>query len=744
MLPDTFQQLSEHLRHRRLRQAIGTAQLLISQYPALAPDAEQVMQVEQDLQLMTDALLRGYEDAQRNDFFAQLLKRMHTLKDDMQMRWYRHYDAAIAGYWARAKTIRGDADSIRRQLEQLVAQKAVQQLQTQMNTDGTAANTDGSETQHYQYLNILFLRMWLSRPWRKEQEEQFAQLLLSPTIEPVDACVMVSGLTLSLLLVADERKLRVLQQVYQSSSDETVRQRALAGCLLAAYHAADSDEHNAQAAKDSVSTLADNDTARQQMLEMQMQLFYCITTEEDNRTIQRDIMPTLLKNSPIVIRDGVLIERDDDDELDDILNPHAEEQRMEEMEEGMRKMMNMQQEGVDVFFEGFSKMKHLPFFHDMAAWFMPFSLQHPALQNVHRQSPHSIPIIQALLNRGPFCDSDKYSFALVLEKTIQNLPPNLMEALSTADAEMEEHFRVQRNDPAYIRRMYLQNLFRFFQLHRDRQLFHTPLSAEAVADHTLALLSLPDTLTAPLAAFLYRRRQNKALITLAEQQQIKLDADTRLLYALALQQEGFVVRSIDMLQLVLAEQPSSVRAMSALARALMHEKRYAEARPLYNLLLEQKPHSVAYALRLALCMVETDAEEEALKIVYEQSFRHADDADVQRMLGWTLLRCRQPEKAQQALQPLAQAASATPTDSLYLAYSLWAQGQRAAAVPLLQQYATRQAQRDGTTPRRQLEQALADDGLLMQRYGIDQVEQQLILDEAIRQSGDVDTADTTQ
>jgi hypothetical protein len=80
----------------------------------------------------------------------------------------------------------------------------------------------------------------------------------------------------------------------------------------------------------------------QDVLDLQKQLVYCINTRQDNEKIQQDIIPTLMKNQNFTIsRDGIITEKEDHS-LEDILNPNAEEERMEEMEESIQKMVEMQ------------------------------------------------------------------------------------------------------------------------------------------------------------------------------------------------------------------------------------------------------------------------------------------------------------------------------------------------------------------------------------------------------------------
>ena len=90
---------------------------------------------------------------------------------------------------------------------------------------------------------------------------------------------------------------------------------------------------------------------------------------------------------------------------------------MEQMEEKVRKMMDMQKQGSDIYSGGFRQMKQFPFFYDMVNWFTPFYLDHPALRPVI-QKLGDTKFLETLMNRSNFCESDRYSLAFALEQII--------------------------------------------------------------------------------------------------------------------------------------------------------------------------------------------------------------------------------------------------------------------------------------------------------------------------------------
>ena len=231
--------------------------------------------------------------------------------------------------------------------------------------------------------------------------------MLSPTVDDHDQQLIASAITLSLLNCFDYQKWRVLVEVYAQTADEYLRQRALVGWTLAV------DSRQLTVYPEMLTRLQKllaEDNCRQELKELQMQLVYCLKADEDSQKIQQEMIPEIIKNNDQfrVTRNG--IEEIEEDPMEDILHPEASEQRMEKLEETMRKMVDMQRAGSDIYYGGFAQMKRFPFFNDTCNWLMPFYAKHPGLTQVMNDE-RSSRILLGLLRHSPFCDSDAYSFA---------------------------------------------------------------------------------------------------------------------------------------------------------------------------------------------------------------------------------------------------------------------------------------------------------------------------------------------
>ena len=150
--------------------------------------------------------------------------------------------------------------------------------------------------------------------------------------------------------------------------------------------------------------------------------------------------------------------------MEDILDPDAADKRMEEAEKNINKILDMQKQGADIYFGSFKLMKRFSFFYTLSNWFTPFFMQHPGLSHLTKDLL-SNKFVLSIINKGPFCESDKYSFALGASSVISHLPQDVLkmvENIEDIDPAMKPDLI---NTPIFRRQVYLQDLYRFFKLH---------------------------------------------------------------------------------------------------------------------------------------------------------------------------------------------------------------------------------------------------------------------------------------
>ena len=137
-------------------------------------------------------------------------------------------------------------------------------------------------------------------------------LLCAPTVETTDTALLVSAIMLANSICFDVRKWLTLLQTYQQATNETVRQRALVGWL---FTMPDGEEHLFQEIENTLKASENDNKTTRELLELQMQMAYCLNADADTETIRRDIMPTLMRNSDIRIIGKEIEEMEEDKKL---------------------------------------------------------------------------------------------------------------------------------------------------------------------------------------------------------------------------------------------------------------------------------------------------------------------------------------------------------------------------------------------------------------------------------------------
>ena len=425
---------------------------------------------------------------------------------------------------------------------------------------------------HFRSMVELFDYILTSGMWTDGFSSAMEEMLLSPTIDSSDQQLMVTGVMLATVNCFDITKFRLLIHLYEKSTDEEVRQRALIGWAFAI----DTEIAQSIYAEENtlVEKLLENEACCQELVELQKQLIYCIDAERDRATIQNEIMPDLMKQQGFrITRNG--IEENDESDLNEILHPDETEANLERVEASFHKMLDMQKQGSDIYFGGFSQMKRFPFFNELANWFIPFDFNHPDLAVVSEKFRNS-KFLHSVVRSAPFCNSDQYSFALAFEQVVSKIPANYLEFMENSEASFYEFAAEEKSTPTFIRRMCLQDLYRFFRLFKDRDAFWNVLDPEA---HDYLILSKPmfsrthvETSFNDVTAFLLKKnRRSEAEAMLDNYGEHRRDYHYYMMSAwLGREPKANYAQA-------LALQPDSERALAGYARALFNEGAYQEA-----------------------------------------------------------------------------------------------------------------------------------------------------------------------
>ena len=565
--------------------------------------------VKNDYRLMQDAMMRGLRDDKIDEVYDDITRKVYGASLDVLIEEKVKKYSSFAYARTSAQQTEAHPDAVRTVLEAYVQDMAMMAFEPE-NT--RKAKMEKLTADHHAYMKQLFNALLVAPMWNDRRAADFADLLLSPTIDRDDALLLVSAVMLATMNVNDPYKWDMLAEVYVRATDKVLKMRALVGWVLSLPY----DPRGPRLfpfVQERIKAMLADKTTLKQMLDMQMQMLFCCNADADNEEIQRNIMPTLIKNTNLQMTRLGIVEKEDDP-MKDIMDPNTAERDMEEMERKYRKMMDMQKQGSDIYFGGFSKMKTFPFFYDLCNWFAPFNAAHPALGAARERLAGST-FLNNLMENGPFCDSDKYSFALAIAQIMDRMPDNIKEMLNSDATFGPTVSKDDQEDPAYICRSYLQSLYRFFRLYRSKRDFLNPFILDELEDNdgnalfmSYKLLACPEMEenAVALCGFLLKRKMMREIMSMAIC--YKSSQNPRLVRFLALvpMTDGKWQEAYDLFASVPEDQHTE-ESLRGMAHCCMSLKRFGEAVAIYRRLLAMHPDSFSYQLNLAVCLMSSDA-----------------------------------------------------------------------------------------------------------------------------------------
>lgn len=719
-------EIQQHIFLGRLGKALNMTQNYVLTFPQRY-DTSILQELKNNYQLMTDYWRGGAVDPRRNEVYHKLLRQLNALVTNMMIQDRISHTSSLQSLYKRGEEIRPVISEhlLQVRLEEYVANVAMLEFEQEQQREEKRLRL---HQEHQQFMDRLFGYILTSGVWPDWQADAFADILLSPTVDSHDQQLIVSAVMLSAMSVFDFHKFRVLVRVYRDTTDPSLRQRALVGWVFSA------DSSMAEfypEMRDMIVRLCDDEQVCKELIELQMQVVFCQNAEDDRQTIQNEIMPDLMKASNLhITRQG--IEEKDDDPMRDILHPDAAEEDMERMEQSMNRMMDMQKQGADIYFAGFSQMKRFTFFYDISNWFAPFSPDHPGISHIWQQGKGR-KFLHVIMRLGAFCDSDKYSFVLAFEQVLSRLPQQMLQMVEQGEASpMPVGGQVpieEQRQPAFVRRLYLQNLYRFFRLYIQRGDFVNPFDAarSVFTANPLFRGSRLEQQMCEVASFLIKHNRHADARRVLEGMEGQRDLRYYILMGSLLMHTGdpaSCVAAMECYGQALQMQPGHRRALTGYARACFACKNYTEALHTYEQLQSQDADSQSVELNIAVCLTHLQRYEEALKILFKQNYLYPDDQNVMRILAWTLTVDGKYEQAVKLYDQLLSSGKQQVADSLNYGYCLWFKGDVAGAAGMFRQYLSQQ---EGV-PAAMEREFLDTEHELLSAHGISDTEILLMLD----------------
>lgn len=734
--------ISRLVADHRLGEAMELLDSFGCKYPELSLGAA-LYEIRADYERMVEYWRKGYKDPRLDDIYNRLLRRMYRLTADVRTRYATTHSRFWAGIGRKASGAGRDwsLPVLRQALEGFVSDVAMLEFEPENTRRQKRATLYAN---HQKLMDELFDHICASPQWSDGTADAYEQMLISPTVDTNDQQLIVSALMIATMNMFDICKFRVLVSVYMKSSDENVRQRALVGWVLSlgrGHYGLFPEQ------RQMVGDMLAREDIRAELTELQIQILYCISTESDNKKIQNEIMPDLLKHNNLhITRHG--IEEKTEDPMQDILDPEASERNMEKVEESFRKMVDMQKAGSDIYFGGFSQMKRFPFFDSICNWFVPFYPEHPEISSIYDKMSGS-KFINMMMSKGPFCDSDKYSFIMAFRQVMDRIPQNMRELLNNGEGTwtMGELANTDMRTAAYIRRTYLQDIYRFFRLFPAREQFYNPFNyrkpekweADYIFFSNPIFNSTPlEERFGELGAFMMKRGLTcEAAELLENYSDNSKDYQYYMLRGNILLRQGETIHTYqtgptaaECFDNALKLKREDNRALLGYARAQFYDGNYTEAKDAYERLMEAKPDNKNYQLGYCVCLTNLEMYDEAMKVLYRLHYEDSENDSVARVLARALLGDGKYEQADKIYMKLLEKGTLDDNDLLNRGYGAWFASDRDTAANYFAGYLKKRYPNSSqSTYREKAEADIVDtEREFILHHGVSSTEIQLMLD----------------
>lgn len=631
--------------------------------------------IEQDYELVLSYMRQGGQDPQRVEIFNSIIRRLNTLLLNFSMQWTVRRYSAFSECAMKSGMTELSSEEIRKTLEEFVSEKALLTLESETSREEKQKEI---ERNHFDFINLVFRKLVISGQWNEEEKQTYSDMLLTPTIDSLDSNVMLSAITLSLFQVDDYNKFACLVKIYRETTDEMLRQRALVGWAFAISHYPKFiEEHE----KDIFVPLLEDEKVRKDLLSLQEQVFYCEDAEKDQEDIRKNIMPSIIKGQNKNMRHFGNIDVDIES-LDDILHPDESEKMMEDIEANVKRMQDMQRKGRDIYFGGFAQMKRFGFFYSLVNWFIPFYIDHPELIHAVNDIGDKT-ILSKLLSATPFCDSDKYSFAFAISHVFKSLPQNIRQMMIDGEIQSASLFDENMNSPEFIRRIYLQNLYRFYMLSPVKEQFVNPFDSSSESKGIfskskffftgLACYPVMSDVVIRLGKFLIKRKNYTLLSVLLDKVPYNSN-DILMLRSVSANHAHDYKLVKEYMKQVLADDGDNLAAMTQLAHACFCLKEYEESAKIYSKVSILKPDDMKLLMYFCISLINSGEAQKSFTYLNKLSFQYPDDMNISRTIAWGYLMLSDYEKAEYRYQKILISDESTKEDYLNAGYCSWFAG----------------------------------------------------------------------
>lgn len=615
--------------------------------------AEKISELETNYKYMIHYLVEGNKDPEQQKIYQRLVRDIYLLADDLLEQWQTRNSSSVFFERVRMANVRQPLsieeyqDIIIRQIDTfsvigLLPDEDERQTRIRQNT-----------VKQEHTIQDLFNAVFSSSRTNEEQVKAYREFLGHTGIPVPVKCMLISALTMNVLQRFDRRKVELLFDSCIHAESE-ISLRAIVGIVAVLRQYKNRWKYYPEITG-RLSVMADDAVFARRLMTVIIQFIQAHETEKITKKLTEEIIPEMMKLSPMIGKKINLEEWMGESGLDE-KNPEWQKILDEAgLTDKLQEFTDMQMGGADVFHSTFSNLKNYPFFNEMSNWFLPFDKQHSSLQPFFSDKPESDSLLSAMLNTSMICNSDKYSFCF----SIMVMPGQYRDMMAAQlGAESEELKKMAEEELVLnpyqkeetICKQYVQDLYRFFKLY-PRKTDFVDIFAAPLDYHRLKpfLPIVAEAKNLERIALYYFEKNNfqeagETYLMLAKKGTPTSETWQKIGYCY--QMQGKVKEALEAYlkaDLMDENNPWVLRRMSHCYRLL---KEPESALQHYRRLEQLKPDDLNIQLNIGHCYLELDEYAEALNYYFKVDLLSSDNTRAWRSIAWCAFLSRKFDVAQ--------------------------------------------------------------------------------------------------
>ncbi len=476
------------------------------------------------------------------------------------------------------------------------------------------------ETYSSDDLAKVFYKLWLTEKYDSELTAKIRTLFAKSEISANDKSTFVSAIMLGLIRSFDEDKFHLLLD-FLSDPNKAIGQRALIALIFCSnIHSARIPLYKQLQSRIGL-TFQDEEIAES----LQSAIIQLLISKETDKITKKmkEAIPDIMKDTSLrdLKREKV--------KLEDLLNEESEmsginpkwQSLLENagVSDKMMELSQLQMEGGDIFMSTFAPLKNYAFFNNIENWFLPF--YHAEIAQKYATDAEATSQLASMLDGSVFlCNSDKYSMLFSVNEMPSHYLDMIKGTFKMEKEQLEEAKRDERITDAHFEekafaRMYIQDLFRFYNLFSYKNDFSNPF------------LSIKDL------------HQNLLIRGNSKSESIE-----KTIIDFYIKKE-YYPQAIQLLKVLEAAKPADLDIVQKLAYCYQQTKDYKKAIAYYNMAETIKPETSWNLQRLAYCQKQAGDYQGSLGNYQRCASLEPDNLNIQANIGYCLINLKQYQEA---------------------------------------------------------------------------------------------------